>query len=232
MTRSAEATPEKPVVHISFRDGSCSECGEPFLKDRFILFDGPDRPVCLPCGGLDHLIFLPSGDTALTRRATKYSVLSAVVVQFSRRRKRNERQGILVESAALEKAEAECLDDADARARARDRASVRREAMDLDYLKRFTAQLMDRYPGCPADEATAIAEHACEKYSGRVGRSASAKNLDDRAIDLAVRAHIRHVHTGYDRLLAAGTPRAEARESVLGQVDRVARKWMSGKAAS
>ena len=101
--------------------------------------------------------------------------------------------------------------------------------MDQDYLQRFTAQLMERYPGCPADEAVAIAEHACEKYSGRVGRSASAKNLDDQAIDLAVRAHIRHVHTGYDRLLAGGKPRSEARDAVLAQVDRVAKKWMLGK---
>jgi hypothetical protein len=34
-----------------------------------------------------------------------------VVVRFSRARKRYERQGILVEEAALEQAEAQCLDD-------------------------------------------------------------------------------------------------------------------------
>jgi len=54
---------------------------------------------------LDHLVFLPSGDAALTRRATKASSLSAVVVRGSRSRKRYERQGVLVEEPALALAE-------------------------------------------------------------------------------------------------------------------------------
>ena len=56
-------------------------------------------PVCLRCAGLDHLVFLPSGDAGLTGRAHRTSELSAVVVRFSR--KRYERQGLLVERAAL-----------------------------------------------------------------------------------------------------------------------------------
>jgi hypothetical protein len=40
-----------------------------------------------------------------------------VVVRFSRSRTRYERQGILVEEAALESAEAQCLADEDARGR-------------------------------------------------------------------------------------------------------------------
>jgi len=50
------------------------------------------------------LEFLPSGDAALTRRATKASQLSAVVVRWSTRRNRYERQGILAEPAAIEQA--------------------------------------------------------------------------------------------------------------------------------
>jgi hypothetical protein len=50
---------------------------------------------------MDHLVFLPSGDAGLTRRAHRTSELSAVVVRFSRSRKRYERQGLLVENAAL-----------------------------------------------------------------------------------------------------------------------------------
>ncbi|MBW1803359.1 MAG: DUF2293 domain-containing protein, partial [Deltaproteobacteria bacterium] len=38
----------------------------------------------------------------------------------------------------------------------------------------------------------AIAEHACRKYSGRIGRTASAKSLDEEAAKLAIIAHIRH----------------------------------------
>src|SRR2546426_9835949 len=49
------------------------------------------------------------------------------------------------------------------------------------------------------------------KYSGRVGRSASAKSLADEAVRLAVIAHVRHAETDYDTLLAKGYERQEAR---------------------
>ncbi len=168
---------------------------------------------------------LPSGNTALTCRATKHSTLSAVVVKYSRRRKRNERQGVLVEPTALEMAEAACLSDEDARSRARERAAVRREVLDGEYVKRFEARLLEMYPGCPPEEARSIAEHACEKHSGRVGRSVAAKELDDNAITLAVRAHIRHAHTEYDRYLADGMDREAARRLVRRRIDKVEAEW-------
>lgn len=59
--------------------------------------------------GLIGLESLPSGDAALTRRATKYSEHAAVVVRFSRSRGRYERQGILVETSTLHRAEQECV---------------------------------------------------------------------------------------------------------------------------
>jgi len=49
-------------------------------------------------------VFLAAGDPAVTRRARKHSSRSAVVVRFSRARERSERQGILVEAAALARA--------------------------------------------------------------------------------------------------------------------------------
>jgi hypothetical protein len=55
------------------------------------------------------LVYLPSSDAALARRSRKYSHLSAVVVRFSRERKRYERQRILVTSEVIEKAEQECF---------------------------------------------------------------------------------------------------------------------------
>jgi len=65
-----------------------------------------DAALCRRCAKLDHLVYLPAGDATLSRRAKKASELSAVVVRFSRARKRYERQGILVEEAALKQAEA------------------------------------------------------------------------------------------------------------------------------
>lgn len=66
---------------------------------------GGGRPRCLDCADLGHLVFLPRGDTALTRRSREASVLSAVVVRFDRRHGRYERQGVLVEEEALAPAE-------------------------------------------------------------------------------------------------------------------------------
>src|SRR5437879_12349318 len=89
-----------------------------------------ERPLCLTFADIDHLIYLPRGDTALTRRARKHSALSAVVVRFSRARKRYERQGVLVEESALEQAEAECSADADQRDVRRERAEIYRDKQD------------------------------------------------------------------------------------------------------
>jgi hypothetical protein len=82
-----------------------------------------------------------------------------------------------------------------------------------------------RLPGCPIEEQRAIAEHACEKYSGRIGRSAAAKALQAGAVDLAVRAHVRHVHTRYDKLLASGVAREDARARVAASVAKCLDTW-------
>ena len=80
------------VVFSILRDSKCIECGEELWKGSFLFMEN-GRPLCLRCADLDHLVYLPRGDNALTRRAKKNSVLSAVVVRFSRARGRYERQG-------------------------------------------------------------------------------------------------------------------------------------------
>lgn len=94
----------QPVVFLNLRDAECSECGAEIAQGSMLLMEA-DQPLCLHCARLDGLEFLLAGDTALTRRAAKYSQRVAIVVRFSRARKRYERQGILVEVTALEKAE-------------------------------------------------------------------------------------------------------------------------------
>jgi hypothetical protein len=212
------------VVFSIVRESTCAECGAELYKGSFLRME-KERPLCMTCADLENLMFLPSGDTALTRRARKYSTLDAVVVRFSRTRGRYERQGVLVEEAALAQAERECLADADARERARARAAERRSELDEEYVAEFAQRLGDLFPGCPAPERQDIATHACRKYSGRVGRSAAARDFDPTAIELAVRAHIRHCHTSYDRLLARGSDRADARAAVSDAVDEVFARW-------
>ncbi len=212
------------VVFQIIKVSVCSECGEELGKGRFLRVE-KEKPLCMECADLAHLVFLSRGDAALTKRSKKYSNLSAVVVRFSRSRRRYERQGLLVEPDALERAEKECAGDEADRKRARARAAIIREQTDNEYVERFAMEVRLRYPGCPAAEAQSIARHACRKYSGRIGRSAAAKAFDTDALDLAVRAHIRHVHTGYDKFLSMGWERAEARQAVALQLEHVLSSW-------
>ncbi|UNX55557.1 hypothetical protein MF406_04660 [Georgenia sp. TF02-10] len=98
--RLAEQQSKPPdLVVISPRSAfTCTECGE---SGEGLLIMEDAGPRCLSCANLDHLVFLPAGDAARTRRARKASGLSAVVVRFSKTRKRYERQGVLVEEQAL-----------------------------------------------------------------------------------------------------------------------------------
>jgi hypothetical protein len=90
----------KPLkVFISNRDSTCDECGEILGRGAWVTLNQERGALCLSCADLDHLVYLPSGDTALTRRAGKHSALTAVVLKWSRGRKRNERQGLLVTSS-------------------------------------------------------------------------------------------------------------------------------------
>jgi len=216
-------------VFISSKNSTCDECKDELGKRAFITLEEGKGALCLSCSDLDHLVFLPSGDAALTRRSNKYSTLSAVVLQWSKSRRRYERQGLLVEEEALDKAEQECLADSDVRKLKNKRAAVKRAELDEQYVSEFAKKVCEIYPSCPKGKEIIIAEHACLKYSGRVGRSASAKELKAKSITLAVRAHIRHTESPYDSILARGFPRKEAREAVKNQVDTVLKKWGEGR---
>jgi hypothetical protein len=215
-------------VFISHRDSKCDECHEELGRKAWITLKEGKGALCMACSELEQLVFLPTGDAALTRRARKHSVLSAVVLKFSKARGRYERQGLLVEENALDKAESECLADAEARQRRADRQRERQAELDRNYVEDFAKRVRELFPGCPADREVQIAEHACRKYSGRIGRSAAAKDFDAAAVLLAVVAHIRHRETNYDELLAEEWNRGNARSRVRHQVDEILRSWQRG----
>ncbi|HXM40254.1 MAG TPA: DUF2293 domain-containing protein [Bryobacteraceae bacterium] len=81
------------------------------------------------------------------------------------------------------------------------------------------------YPGCPPVEASGIAAHTAARGSGRVGRSAAGRALDDQAVALAAAAWVRHRHTRYDELLMSGQERAAARSEIRDDMDRVLDRW-------
>ncbi len=224
---NADRTLDHPQlkVFISGQESRCNECKEALGRQAWICLAGERHALCLACADLDHLVFLPSGDAAVTRRAHRFSSLSAVVLKWSRARKRYERQGLLVEPAALERAEAECLADGEARARRRQREAERRAELDQEFVARFAERVRALFPRGPTGREQDIAEHACLKYSDRIGRTAAAKALDENAVRLAVRAHIRHRETRYGSLLARGVERDEARAAVQAEVERILDGW-------
>src|SRR5215475_1154903 len=163
--------PEELKVFISTSESTCGECEENLGSKAWITLVEGKGALCLACADLDHLVFLQSGEAALTRRAKRHSTLSGVVLKWSRARNRYERQGLLVEEQALEKAEEECLADSEVRERRRAREAGRREELDRQYVERFAHRVRELFPVCSEGRETIIAEHACRKYSGRVGRS-------------------------------------------------------------
>lgn len=203
LSERAARRPELVAIE-PHREFTCSVCGAE--QTGLLIMEDPG-PVCMACADMDHLVFLAPGDAALTRRARAASGLSAIVVRFSRARKRYERQGILVEQEALERAEADCLADEQARARRRERDTLRRAEQDLDLQQLMEAEILRLFPGCPRERASEIARHTGLRGSGRVGRSAAGRALQSDAIELAVLASVRHRDTCYDELLMSGFDR-------------------------
>lgn len=101
VAQKASRPPELVVVQPLNKEWTCHRCGG---SGDLLMMETPG-PACLKCVGLDDLAFLPAGDALLTRRAKAKSDRHAVVVRFSRSRKRYERQGLLVEPRAVAEAQ-------------------------------------------------------------------------------------------------------------------------------
>jgi hypothetical protein len=144
-----ERVPADLLVIEPLGEWACASCGG---TGAFLRMEDAG-PLCLACGDLDHLVFLPAGDAALSRRArqaSRLSVVVVVVVRFSRARRRYEGQGLLVEETALEQAEARCLADEEARRRRRERDRARRAEQDVVFQSRLAEEIVRLLPGCPA----------------------------------------------------------------------------------
>lgn len=100
LIEKASRPPELVVASPLNRDWKCHRCGK--TGDLLMMEEG--GPACLSCVGLDDLEFLPPGDAKLTRKAKARSTRYAVVVRFSRARKRYERRGLLIEAQAVKEA--------------------------------------------------------------------------------------------------------------------------------
>ena len=140
-------------------------------------------------------------------------------------RPRYERQGVLVEEAAIKQAEAECLADEDARARRREREAERRRAGEDEFQRALAREITRPFGLSARARAETIARHTGERGSGRVGRAAGTRALDPGRRSLAVVASVRHRDTDYDDLLMAGVERSDARVRVRAGVERTLERW-------
>jgi hypothetical protein len=97
LVEKASRAPDLVVIQPLNSEWTCHRCGG---TGGLLMMEDPG-PACLGCVGLGDLEFLPAGDALLSRRAKAKSTRCAVVVRFSRARRRYERQGLLVEPPAL-----------------------------------------------------------------------------------------------------------------------------------
>lgn len=205
---------------------SCKKCGKAVpLGQAFVAESETAKGTCFKCSPFEAYTLLPPGDAALTRRSKKHSELCGVLLMWNQRRRRYERKGQYVQAQAIQKAKIECAADKEERAKKNQKAAVVREVKDKEYIANFAQAIRKEYPNCPANRETAIAQHACEKHSGRVGRTANAKIFDKKMIDLAVEAHVRHTETNYDSQFGKGKRKREIRSNVSFDIQRVLRSW-------
>lgn len=202
-----------PRVLAVERDADCRKCGavhDLLLRDKA-------GGICVDCAGLGHLVFLPSGDAALTRHTTKAAPVSAVVMLPNMQRMRHERQGILTDQRTIELAAARCLADPP--------RPPGRGTVDEDLRRRIAEVISSEFPGCPVARADAIAFHAAVRGGGRRARGGTERS---ESVRRAVANSVRRVDTDYDDLSLTGLDRAEAQHRTQAQVDDVLETWRSG----
>lgn len=178
---------ELPRTVLAARDPvACETCGRAsgLLLARVYRGHGS---LCLRCTDLDHLVFLPSADGALTRRARAASEHTVAVDWWNTRRQRRfgydrrERLGILVEPRALETAARQCLDDPAALADRRVREQRRIPKGGTPW-EDVADAIRSRFPGCPRPDVIAY--------------YAALQSAD--AIESAVAESVRHVDADGD----------------------------------
>ncbi len=205
----------------------CISCGRRIKVGKsFVAESENHKGTCFNCSPFVGYVLLPPGDAAMTRRSKKHSDLCGVVLAWNHRRKRYERKGQLVEETAIEKARLECINDQAIREQKNNKAAIIRERKDKEYIYCFALAIRERYPNCPKNREFEIAMHACEKHSGRVGRTANAKKFDSKMIDLAVEAHVRHTETNYDYQFGKGKLKKEIRADVRADIGYILKQWM------
>lgn len=160
-------------------------------------------------------IFVPKGDVYITSHCRKQTQAANQTV-FAVLNAKNATIGIRVPASIYESVQASHEATRDQRAQAVQRKDTKLETQ-------FRDAVLKRFPQVPAEALSLTVARAMRKGSGRVGR-AGKLDVEEKA-ELAVRAHIRHAHTDYDRLMRGGTSREKARSETYAKINEVIRQW-------
>jgi hypothetical protein len=99
-----------PIVYALSKPSRCFGCDLRLLENSIVKLQNTDNDrevLCRICAELETLEVLPSGNAAITRLAKKYSKTRFVIVKWSETWKCYERQGLLLEPQAIDRAEQE-----------------------------------------------------------------------------------------------------------------------------
>jgi len=152
--------------------------------------------------------FLPRGNTFITRQVKKgpHWILKG---RYNRKGGYRPVKGVYAPFSAIKAARTAAAASEAGRRKARQKSQIYREKADRKYHQQFEKACLEFLDFAPAysdlagEIAAGTTAWACEKHSGRVGRT-NQKNLMDK-VTLAVRAYIRHRYTDYESDLPAFT---------------------------
>ena len=147
MARLATPPPRIGLLVIQpLRRRHCAECSAGPLS-LLVIEEG--APRCLDCADLGHLVFLPRGDTALTRRSREESGLSAVVVRFNRRKGAVRAAGRPRRGGGARPGRGAVPRGRGGAAAAPGAGRRRRAAEDVRFTEAFAAEIRRLFPGVP-----------------------------------------------------------------------------------
>lgn len=182
----------------------------------------PEGHVTVPLG----YVGLAPGDHFVTRRVKQLALEQGrdIYVRMQKGRKKEYSQIVVyhVPPELLAQAREEADQTRARREAARRQAAAGRERRHERFLEEARVALLKLYPKVPEDEAEQVVRHAFEVGSGRVGRS--GKLALDEKLRLAAVAHVRHVHTDYERLLDT-MEKEDARAEIQADVRDKLREW-------
>lgn len=102
--------------------------------------------------------------------------------------------------------------------------SIRTRKRDRAKVEALRIRILQVFPNC--DRALKIAKEAYHRKDMGIARN--RRFMNDKDIHFLINAYVRHTFTDYERLLASGMNRQEARTIVKQQIYLKIKEWGKG----